>query len=161
MSVAIYLFCKKKIRVDPEQIEEFFEDGGYWDSNPRYDLKKYPSKSFQLQVRYKPKKKPVVISFYSNSDSTFLETKDEILSVFDDEPVTSSSKKISNWIRNSVQMYVMEVDPVSIEEEDWLAVDSLEAFIAKITDAILYSSGEFFEVKDSIRKIYTFKNGSY
>ncbi|MDV6235176.1 hypothetical protein CH379_005990 [Leptospira ellisii] len=54
----------------------------------------------------------------------------------------------------------MAVDPLSIQEEDWLAVDSLEGHIAQSTDALIYSSGEFFEMKDLIRKVYTFRNGS-
>ncbi|WP_125231904.1 hypothetical protein [Leptospira adleri] len=83
------------------------------------------------------------------------------MEILEEEPKGSAVKKITEWIEKSVQMLSIDVDPVSIEEEDWCAVDSFEAFFAKESAALIYSSGEFFEVKDLIRKIYSFRNGSY
>ncbi|RHX84578.1 hypothetical protein [Leptospira stimsonii] len=160
MSVVIFLFCKKNLQIESKRIQEFFEEGVYWDPEPKYVSKVF-TKGFELQVRYDPKKKPFHVSFFSNDHETFLETKQEILEVLEEEPRGGAVKKISEWIEKSVQMFAIDVDPVSIREEDWRAVDSLEAFLAEEADALIYSSGEFFEVKDLIRKTYSFRNGSY
>ncbi|MBM9502930.1 hypothetical protein JWG44_22005 [Leptospira sp. 201903071] len=160
MSVVIFLFSKKNLQIEPKLIQEFFEEGAYWDRKPKY-VSKVSTDGFEMQVRYDPKKKPFLVSFYANDHETFLETKQEILEVLEEEPKGGKVKKIVEWIEKSVQMFAINVDPASIREEDWSAVDSLEAFLARESAALIYSSGEFFEVKDLIRKIYSFRNGSY
>ncbi|RHX93854.1 hypothetical protein DLM76_12735 [Leptospira yasudae] len=161
MSVSILLFCNKITGVKPKDIEEFLEEGSYWEPGPKFERNLSQSGFFDLKVRYKPKKKPFVVSFYPSDHEVFTETKREILEVLREEPTNVSGKKVMDRILKSVQMFVVEVDPVSIAEEDWKVVDSLEAHLAKISDALIYSSGEFFEVKNLIRNVYSFQNGSY
>ncbi|PJZ56488.1 hypothetical protein [Leptospira barantonii] len=161
MSVSIFLFCKKNPRVEPKDIEEFLEEGSYWEPDPKYKRNPSSSGSFDLEIHYKPKKKPFIVSFYPDKHEIFTETKREILEVLDGEPVSAPVKKVLDQVLKSVQMFVVEVDPVSIKEEDWRVVDSLEAHLAKKSDALIYSSGEFFEVKNLIRKVYSLQNGSY
>ena len=145
MSDFIRVFCRLPEQIPSENIEEFVDEGAYFDETPAIEVERRAADGSweSIAIRYDPSRRPIIL--WCNVDDGLLrEEVDEILEELRNEPLDAPPARIADRLRSSTVAYAFEVDAEGLGDEAWAMVDSLEAHLARECDGIVYAPGDGF-----------------
>src|SRR5207237_172596 len=97
--------------------------------------------SESLKIIYDPERRPVIVWRNVNDDllqEEKQEAKEAIRAGEPNEACVSAQKRLDG----SRLVYALEIDPAGLTEEAWAMIDSVEAYLARECDGLIYVVGE-------------------
>jgi hypothetical protein len=150
MSYKIQVFCKKNQEVSLHELNEFIQEGAYFE-DAKVDIlaneNDDQSNSEALKVEYEDSKPPIIIYNVSEPEGVARETK-ELLFVLDLSRKTPIQQSIAERLLKASQAFVLDFDKKSISDDCWEMLDSIESFLANKCDGIVYAPDDGFFSKD-------------
>ncbi len=138
MSFYIRIICKSTNPIASQEIIDFIENGAYLD-NPSFlpssdvlDKESGNWSSFSLTLNAV---RPAITFDINAGDDLFREERAELLSSL---IRTQNSQEIKRHLDNSKQTISIELDLAQINDDDWEMLDSLEGYLARKYEGLIY-----------------------
>jgi hypothetical protein len=134
-----------------DEIVKFIKDGFFF-NDLSINLIKESEQNWSIKIVYDKQKAPVVVS-RRVSDPESKKEIEEIKFVLGISKETKVKHLILNTINSIIFIYTIQINQKEITDDCWEMLDSLESFLMKANDGILFtSSNEFFD--QNLKKIY-------
>ena len=146
--MVIEILCRSDAKLSQKNLAEFIIEGVYFAEAPTFsqDILTYgeDSNDFRiLEVHYKTGKKPVLIERYAADTNLFAEIVEEKKLIF--ESAKTASRNITDEIKNAAQVLCISFDEESVDDEVWLMLDCVEAFICRTLDGLIFTDDGVFD----------------
>jgi hypothetical protein len=151
MGYKIQIFCEQPQEVSLHELNEFILEGAYFE-DPKIDILTDGNVAEQsnlntLKISYEDSKPPIIIYNISEPEGVAEETK-ELLFVLDLSRKTPTQQSITEKLIKASQAFVLDFDKESISDDCWEMLDSIESFVAKKSNGIVYAPDDGFFSKD-------------
>ncbi|MBC7796533.1 MAG: hypothetical protein H7Z37_06655 [Pyrinomonadaceae bacterium] len=154
----IEILCKSSEELRRSEISEFIKDGVYFgeelvfipsDSSPEMSDVDWNT----LEVQYQKGKKPIIIERYTEDIIVFTEICSEKL-VSIKESGDKDFAEFERCVTKTKQIFVLAFDAVSIDEDCWAMLDSLESFITGKLEGMIFSDEGIYNEK--LKRVFEF-----
>lgn len=147
--MSIEILCRLGGKINRTEIIEFIENGVYFNDKlsfiPLFSSQEINDDMWSiLEIHYQKDKKPIVIERYTKNIKNFAEiVSEKYLAVkeINDEDLF----EIENNIQKSEQVFFLSFDALSIDEDCWAMLDSLESYLAKRFNGLIFSSEGLYD----------------
>ncbi len=147
MSYFLHVFCRSARNVTRRELADFIVEGVYFRDHPEFDPSREAESAddshwSRFVVRYAPDKRPVIFTKALGD-----ELRDEItdaLSALDDARDQERADHATAQVEASRQVMTIEVERAELTPEAWFMLDSVEAFVARECDGIVFAEDDGF-----------------
>lgn len=156
MSDFIRIICDSTEPVSSSEITGFIVEGIYFDETPRFDppqeaANASPAGWQTLAVYYQAEKRPVLFH-KSVNDQLMREEINEIVEEELADKHATAAETLRRRLSRCYQTLAIEINPTSLTEEAWEMLDSIEAYLAKKYQGVIYVPDDgFFD--ESLQRI--------
>ncbi len=156
MSDFIRVICNSIQRLSSSEIAEFILEGVYFDEAPRFDpppgTASDTAPDWQtLAVYHQAGKRPIIFHKSVNDRLMRMEV-DEIIEEDLAGKQTAAAETLRRRLSRCYQTVAIEINPTGLTEEAWEMLDSIEAYLARKYQGIIYVPDDgFFDA--SLQKI--------
>lgn len=157
MSYFIRIFCRSDKIVNCREIASFISDGYFFKQALKFDPPAASLESGNLvwksfKILYSDERRPIIIEHNIDDEVQKAEIR-EILDILDISRDSKSKRLVQCFLNSTKHVYSIEIDRENIPGDCWEMLDSLEAFIAKSCDGLVYSPDDGF-FNERLDKIY-------
>jgi hypothetical protein len=157
MSYFIRIICTKSRVITRRELANFIIEGAYFDNEPRFRPTPESTESADeawgsLVVHYDPERRP--IEFERNAaDAVHRQEIEELLFILEVSKDTKIKRRIQEHLKDTKQIYAIEINPDGLTDDCWEMLDNVESFIAREVGGIIYTSDEGF-YDENLQRIY-------
>lgn len=152
MKYFLRVFCQTNNHIAPEEVVAFVREGVFFDKKPEIQLKKKDDLNWEIRTVYDQKKDPVII-YTSVADAASKKEIEEIKFVLNISKKSKAKESVEKLVKETVLVYVMEINQAEITDDCWEMLDSIEAYLLRTCNGILFTSdNEFFD--QNLKMIY-------
>jgi hypothetical protein len=148
MSYFLRVFCASNDLVTREKVASTAREFWYSDENlsfkPEFGSPEMEQQEWKrLVIQYNPSKRPVLIH-YNYMDETLAEEKEQAIKKIRSSEHCQNKNELIQYIRNSVQVFAIEVDQKGATKDCWEMLDGIQSVIAQSLDGIVYAPDDGF-----------------
>jgi uncharacterized membrane protein YheB (UPF0754 family) len=147
MSYQIQVFCERCKKDILSEIDNFIEEGGYFE-NAKVEFLSSSNSTEQVsgeavKIIYEHDKSPIIIHSILDSEGIAKESK-ELIFVLNLSKKSSVQKDITDKILKASQVFILDFEKELISDDCWEMLDAIESFLANVCDGIVYSPDDGF-----------------
>jgi hypothetical protein len=142
----MWVYCRRAVETTRQQIADWIEEGVYFDHTPEFDPPLNSAEAIALEwdhfvIRYAAAKRPVVV--VRSGATAGIDEKEEIEKGIEAEFVLPPLDSVlKNRIVEAKQVFILDVNPLSLTEEAWEMCDSIEHFLASRCDGLIWAKDD-------------------
>ena len=143
MSEFIKVFCRSPQLITSEEIAGFVREGVYFDSEAEVAVDRVlPDGSWaSLLIRYDAERRPIVM--WRNVDDHLVSLEvEEVLEELNADVSGEESGDLRSRLQAARAVYAFEVNVDGLSEDASTMLDTLEAYIARKSEGLVYAPGD-------------------
>lgn len=154
MNYIIRIVCRSDKNLEWATIQDFILEGIYFDSAPSFSNN---TSRNCLTVTYEAGMQPILIEIQRKNTSVVDEELEELKTLVESIEGLNIRERLEHHLSETCQIVWVEFNQDQITDEIWALLDSLEAWIAKELNGIVFAPNDgFFD--EHLRVIYRFNH---
>ena len=150
----LYVLCASSRVVTLQELATFIYEGAYFDQDPYLEpsweeMIDYDEDWSYLSVIYDTSKEPVVFRRYLEYENRFQEVVGGLFfGVAQSNRRMTSRQRVLSHLEETVQLIDIESVRDELDEDCWVMLDTVESFLARECNGLVFASGDGFYDED-------------
>ncbi|WNG25524.1 hypothetical protein F0U62_16990 [Cystobacter fuscus] len=144
MSLFVSVFCQSAEPIRAKDLFEFVKEGSYFENPPSVTTSPPNSDTMwtRIDIDYDPGERPV--SVYRVEKSDIAEHVEEAIDELREANLVKTQSALVKKLKKSREVFALEIDPVAATDDCWEMVSSLEAWLARERNGVVYAPNDGF-----------------